>query len=708
MTLTNNSLRAAFYARVSSEQQADNNTIASQVAELRQGIAADGCTLHEDACFCDDGVSGTTLMRPALERLRDQVAAGAIDRLYVLAPDRLARKASYQALLIDEFRHAGVEVVFLNHALGKSPEDDLLLQVQGVIAEYERAKILERSRRGKLHAAREGRVSVLTAAPLGYRYVSVAEGGGQARYDVVPEQARLVQQLFSWVGQERLSIHQVCRRLREQGIPTSTGLPYWRPGTLARLLQNKAYLGQAGYGKTRTEPRRARLRPRRGTPETPRHPYSRTSQDVDPIGIPVPALISAELFAAVDEQLQENRRRSRQNRRGASFLLQGLLVCRYCGYALCGQPHYTKKSPKGQGRPTGTYRCTGRMMSKRAWQEKPLCAAKAIGTARLDEAVWQDVCQLLKEPSKLEAEYERRLQGSPEQTLRSQDLGSRIVQVKRGIGRLIEAYRDGLLEKEEFEPQMRQSKERLGRLEREQKELAQEELQRTELRLVIGELEEFSRRMNQGLEESDWLIRREIIRALVKQIEVSDEQVHIIYRVNTAPFVDAPDGGILQHCRRGVWGIVPIRIKLRRYYFRFFLLLLLLLLADEVRGEQQLVCRGSPAALLDAAALLQPLLEPLQYPHDFLHNVQQQRQQRHLSSHTPYRLGVTVHQARPAAAHQQPLLHDLADHLRIKFTQHALRSFPTQSLQTTMALPQLEQQFDLPPRTCQHPQFLPA
>src|SRR5271167_4815876 len=120
-------LRVALYARVSSEKQAEANTIAGQLAELRQRIAQDGCTIHDEDCFVDDGVSGTTLVRPALERLRDQVAHGVIDRLYVLCPDRLARKASYQAVLLDEWTQSGVEVVFLNHALGKSPEDDLLL-----------------------------------------------------------------------------------------------------------------------------------------------------------------------------------------------------------------------------------------------------------------------------------------------------------------------------------------------------------------------------------------------------------------------------------------------------------------------------------------------------------------------------------------------------------------------------------------------------
>jgi site-specific DNA recombinase len=109
------------------------------------------------------------------------VAFGSIDRLYVHSPDRLSRKYAYQVLLCDEFQRAGVEVVFLNRALGQTPEDDLLLQVQGMVAEYERAKILERSRRGKRHKAQTGQISVLSGAPYGYRYISVYEGSGEAR-----------------------------------------------------------------------------------------------------------------------------------------------------------------------------------------------------------------------------------------------------------------------------------------------------------------------------------------------------------------------------------------------------------------------------------------------------------------------------------------------------------------------------------------------
>jgi site-specific DNA recombinase len=179
--MTPSSLRVALYARVSSQQQVEANTIASQVEALRARIQADGLRVEAEACFLDEGYSGGTLLRPALERLRDQAAAGALDRLYVHSPDRLARNYALQVLLLDEWHRAGVEVFFLNRPIGKSPEEDLLLQVQGMMAEYERAKILERSRRGKRHAARAGSVNVLCGAPYGYRYVGKHEGGGHAR-----------------------------------------------------------------------------------------------------------------------------------------------------------------------------------------------------------------------------------------------------------------------------------------------------------------------------------------------------------------------------------------------------------------------------------------------------------------------------------------------------------------------------------------------
>jgi site-specific DNA recombinase len=308
----NDPLTAALYARVSSEQQAKEQTIASQVEALRQRVRQDGLTLPEELCFLDEGASGGTLLRPALERLRDQAAAGAIDRLYVHSPDRLARKYAYQVLLLDELKRCGVEVVFLNRQIGCSPEEDLLLQVQGMVAEYERAKILERSRRGKLHAARRGSLNVLGGAPYGYRYVGRREGGGEASYQVVEEEARVVRQIFTWVGRDRCSIGEVCRRLKAQGTPSPKGKGHWDRTSVWGLLKNPAYQGTAAFGKTRVGEWRPRPRPLRGQPEHSRRAYStyRTTA-AEQIAIAVPALVEPALFAAVAEQLEENKKRQR-------------------------------------------------------------------------------------------------------------------------------------------------------------------------------------------------------------------------------------------------------------------------------------------------------------------------------------------------------------------------------------------------------------
>ncbi len=331
-------LRTALYARVSSEQQAGDSTIASQLAALEARVSQDGLIVLPDHRFADDGYGGATLIRPALERLRDLAAFGAVDRVYVHSPDRLARRYAYQVLLVDELRRAGVEIVFLNRQIGVSPEDDLLLQVQGMVAEYERAKILERSRRGKRHAARRGSVNVLAGAPYGYRYLGKHESGGAARYEIVAEQARVVRQVFDWVGRDRVSIGEVCRRLRQQGCPTRSSKPAWDRSTVWAMLRNPAYMGEAAFGKTRVGPRPARPRPVRGGSEQPRRAYGLYDAPVeDRITVPVPRLVDPALFDAVREQLAENRRRSRQSARGARYLLQGLLVCRLCGYAYYGK-----------------------------------------------------------------------------------------------------------------------------------------------------------------------------------------------------------------------------------------------------------------------------------------------------------------------------------------------------------------------------------
>ena len=233
-----NSIRAAFCARVFSEQQAVSHTIDSQLAALSDRAQAEGSPVPAERQFVGNGYSGATLVRPALDHLRDLVALGGIDRIYVHSPDRLARNYAYQVLLIDEWHRPGVEVIFLNRPLGRSPEDDLLLQVQGIVAEYERAKIMERSRRGKKHAAQGGSLTVVSTAHYGYHYVTVRDGNGQARFERIPEQADIVRNMFEWIGRERCTLGEVCRRLQSAGKLTATGKRVWSRQTVWHILQN--------------------------------------------------------------------------------------------------------------------------------------------------------------------------------------------------------------------------------------------------------------------------------------------------------------------------------------------------------------------------------------------------------------------------------------------------------------------------------------
>jgi site-specific DNA recombinase len=544
------SLRAGFYARVSGDQQVKEETIASQVEALRQRIQQDGLTFEEESCFIEDGYTGGTLVRPALERLRDIVAAGGLDRLYVHSPDRLARKYAYQVLLIEELHRCGVEVIFLNRQIGDSPEDDLLLQVQGMVAEYERAKILERSRRGKRHAASRGRVNVLSGAPYGYRYVSKHDGGGEASYQVVFEHARIVRQIFEWLGRDRLSIGEVSRRLAREGIPSPRGKPYWDRSVVWSILKNPAYKGLAAFGKTRIGEMRPRLRPQRGRAEQPRRAYS--VYDVpreEWIGIPVPAIIDEALFDAVGKQLAENRVRNRQSKRGARYLLQGLLVCQSCGHAFYGKP-VSLSAGKGKRRDYAYYRCIGTDAYRFGGQR--ICYNPQVRTDLLEEAVWQDVCSLLSEPQRIEREYQRRLDGKSKSrgSRRGPSLQTVIQRVQRAIARLIDAYQDGLLDRTEFEPRIKNTRDRLTKLQAEAQTQAEQETEQEHLRLAIGHLKEFAGKMKEGLRDADWMTRREVIRALVKRVEIDKENVRVVYKVSPSPFDNSPEWGIMQHCRR--------------------------------------------------------------------------------------------------------------------------------------------------------------
>jgi len=191
---------AAIYARVSSDKQREENTIASQTAALIAFAREQQFEVPPEWVFEDDGFSGASLIRPGLERVRDLASEGLIQAILVYAPDRLSRRYAHQILLIEEFARAGVETLFALAPRGSTPEDELLVQFQGMIAEYERAQILERSRRGKRHRARQGEVSVLSGAPFGYHYIRKTDHSA-AYYEIDEEQAGVASgSLASWVS----------------------------------------------------------------------------------------------------------------------------------------------------------------------------------------------------------------------------------------------------------------------------------------------------------------------------------------------------------------------------------------------------------------------------------------------------------------------------------------------------------------------------
>ena len=530
----------AIYARVSSDQQAERHTIDSQLSELNARASEDGHRVREGMLFIDNGHSGASLVRPALERLRDVVSLSALDRLYVHSPDRLARSYAHQVLLLEEFARAGVEVVFLNRPIGSSPEDNLLLQLQGMFAEYERARTLERSRRGKRHRAQAGAVSVLSRAPYGYHYVTREAGGGAARYVVDEDAASIVRKIFVWVGQERLTLAAVCRRLHANYIPSPSGKAHWSRAMVHTLLLNPAYAGQAVFGRSQCLPWQAPLHPPRGHGGLPKKPFRQVpAPPGQHISIPVPAIVDEALFASAAERLEENRKRNRERLAGVQYLLRGLLVCQKCGYGFTGHHH------RGQWR---YYRCCGTDSSRFHGERR--CNARLVAVEPLDEAVWAEVRRLLEDPGRVLAECQRRLdatQPSP-RGLELDAVDRRLAKTRGAIGRLIDSYAEGVIEKAEFEPRIAELRRRAARLEAEAGELQVAEEQAHSLQLVIGKLDLFAAMMRDRLEAVDWSTQRDIICTLVKRIEVSDDLVRVVFRVDPGPSTPSGMRRTLPHC----------------------------------------------------------------------------------------------------------------------------------------------------------------
>jgi site-specific DNA recombinase len=262
--------------------------------------------------------------------------------------------------------------------------------------------------------------------------------------------------------------------------------------------------------------------------------------------IPVPALVDEALFEAVQEQLRENQQHARIGQRGARYLLQGLLVCACCGYAFYGK-QISPSARKGHPRQYAYYRCIGSDAYR--FGGVRLCWNKQLRTDLVDEAVWHEVCKLLEDPSRLEQEYRQRLlakENSTELTGLETNLG----RLRQGIVRLIDSYAEGMIEKAEFEPRIMRMRERITHLEEQIRQIQDEAGMEHELRLILGRLETFASKVKEGLAQAAWLTRRELIRTLVKRVEVDQEQVNVIFRIGpTTPSIPSDSHTqSLPHC----------------------------------------------------------------------------------------------------------------------------------------------------------------
>jgi len=517
---------AVIYARVSSDQQKENHTIQSQTEALIKYAKTHGYAVPPAWQFQDEGYSGATLQRPGLEAVRDLAAAGQIAAVLVYSPDRLSRKYAYQVLLAEEFARCGVDLVFLQSPSTASAEDQLLVQFQGMLAEYERAQIAERSRRGKRHRAQQGSINVLCGAPYGYRYIKKTDTSA-AYYQVIEAETGVVRAIFDWYTRTGLSIGAITRELNQRQIPTRSGNGRWERPTVWGVLRNPAYSGRAAFGKTERRERQRitrRIRQRGGVPARLSAIQDRSPEEW--IEIPVPALVSEDTFALAQEQLQRNKQfASRRTIRPT--LLQSLLVCQHCGYALSGT--------SGGRKPHGIlyyYRCIG----SDSWRHLngPVCQNRPLRQDYLDELIWQEVLRLLQDPALMQNEIQRRMQEAKKADplrQRGQYLHREHARLQNKIDRLVTAYQEELITLEQLRQRMPDLRQQEQAVRSELQSLHMAAQDQSRYLRVVDSLTSFREGFKRNAERLDLIGRRKIIRLLVKEILVGTDTITIRHSI---------------------------------------------------------------------------------------------------------------------------------------------------------------------------------
>jgi site-specific DNA recombinase len=515
-------VRAALYARVSTERQADRGTIGSQLQLLREHITTAGDELVGE--YVDDGHSGARLDRPGLDALRDAAEAGLIERVWCLSPDRLARAYAYQVLVLDELERFGVTVAFTDSPglAADDPQAILLTQVQGVIAEYEKAKIAERYRRGKLFRARAGEI-VTWKASYGYRRIPRSPATGQAHHEIYEPEAAVVRRIFTDRA-AGITVREICRRLNADGVPSPTGKPTWGHSTLCRLLRNEAYIGRVYYNRTESVPDRR-----------PTHRNRQVPRDRDEwIPIDCPRIISDELFQAAHRVATDNTKWSPRRAQPGQWLLKGLVKCGACGVGT--------NCHKMRGR-NGTwhryYYCRNHD-PLRAGGQQHRCPERNIRADALDTFVFEHIRSAITHPEQL-------LAGEQAVTLHTpipddELLSAELARLDRKIEaadterrRLTDLYQGGFIELLEMQRRATEVSSRRNELQHKRTSLADERTALARDNQLRNRVHDFAARIHAVIDTLDDTQKQQLLRLLIEYVRVTGWHVQIRLRVALDP-----------------------------------------------------------------------------------------------------------------------------------------------------------------------------